>query len=45
MDVFLELAVILIVAKVFGYLATKIKMPGALGQLIGEYLLVPPFST
>ncbi|NJE25332.1 cation:proton antiporter [Thermococcus sp. MV5] len=41
MDVFLELAVILIVAKLFGYIATKVKMPGALGQLIGGMLIGP----
>ena len=41
MDVFLELAVILIVAKLFGYIATKAKMPGALGQLIGGMLIGP----
>lgn len=41
MDVFLELAVILIVAKLFGYIATKVKMPGVLGQLIGGMLIGP----
>jgi len=41
MDVFLELALILIIAKVCGYLATKIRMPAALGQLVGGIIIGP----
>ncbi|ALM76169.1 cation:proton antiporter [Thermococcus barophilus] len=41
MDVFLELATILIAAKIFGYLATRIKMPAALGQLVGGIIIGP----
>ncbi|MBO8175176.1 MAG: cation:proton antiporter [Thermococcus sp.] len=41
MDVFLELAVILISAKIFGYLATRIRMPAALGQLVGGIIIGP----
>jgi len=39
--VFLELAVILITAKLFGYLATRIRMPAALGQLVGGIIIGP----
>ncbi|HIP74786.1 MAG TPA: cation:proton antiporter [Thermococcus paralvinellae] len=41
MEVFLELAVILITAKLFGYLATRIRMPAALGQLVGGIIIGP----
>ncbi|MCD6525078.1 MAG: cation:proton antiporter [Thermococcus sp.] len=41
MDVFLELALILIVAKLFGYLAVRLGFPAALGQLIGGILIGP----
>ena len=41
MEVFLELAVILITAKLFGYLATRIGMPAALGQLVGGIIIGP----
>ncbi|NJE08463.1 cation:proton antiporter [Thermococcus sp. M39] len=41
MDVFLELATILIAAKIFGYLATRIRMPAALGQLVGGIIIGP----
>lgn len=41
MDVFLELALILIVAKLFGYLTVRLGFPAALGQLIGGILIGP----
>ncbi|NJD98766.1 cation:proton antiporter [Thermococcus sp. LS1] len=41
MDVFLELALILIVAKLFGYLTVRIGFPAALGQLLGGILIGP----
>jgi len=41
LEVFLELAVILITAKLFGYLATRIRMPAALGQLVGGIIIGP----
>ncbi len=43
MDVFLELALILIVAKLFGYLSVRLGFPGgALGQLFGGIIIGPP---
>ncbi len=41
MDVFLELALILIVAKIFGYLSVRLGFPAALGQLIGGIIIGP----
>ena len=41
MDVFLELALILIVAKLFGYLTLRLGFPAALGQLIGGIIIGP----
>ncbi|ASI99319.1 cation:proton antiporter [Thermococcus celer] len=41
MDVFLELALILIVAKLFGYLSVRLGFPGALGQLFGGIIIGP----
>ena len=41
MDVFLELALILIVAKLFGYLTVRLGFPAALGQLIGGIIIGP----
>jgi Kef-type K+ transport system membrane component KefB len=41
MDVFLELALILIVAKLFGYLTVRLGFPAALGQLIGGIMIGP----
>ncbi|AIU69372.1 sodium:proton antiporter [Thermococcus eurythermalis] len=41
MDVFLELALILVVAKLFGYLTVRFGFPAALGQLIGGILIGP----
>ncbi|ASJ09844.1 sodium:proton antiporter [Thermococcus sp. P6] len=41
MDVFLELALILIVAKLFGYLTLRFGFPAALGQLLGGILIGP----
>ncbi len=41
MDVFLELALILITAKLFGYLTVKLGFPAALGQLIGGIVIGP----
>ncbi|WP_394325341.1 hypothetical protein [Thermococcus sp. JCM 11816] len=41
MDVFLELALILVVAKLFGYLTVRLGFPAALGQLIGGILIGP----
>ena len=41
MDVFLELALILIVAKLFGYLSVRLGFPAALGQLIGGIIIGP----
>lgn len=41
MDVFLELALILIVAELFGYLSIRLGFPAALGQIIGGILIGP----
>ena len=41
MDVFLELALILVVAKLFGYLTVRLGFPAALGQLIGGIIIGP----
>ncbi len=41
MDVFLELALILIVAKLFGYITVRLGFPAALGQLIGGIIIGP----
>jgi Kef-type K+ transport system membrane component KefB len=41
MDVFLELALILVVAKLFGYLTLRLGFPAALGQLIGGIIIGP----
>jgi len=41
MDVFLELALILVVAKLFGYLTLRLGFPAALGQLLGGILIGP----
>ncbi|QDA30495.1 cation:proton antiporter [Thermococcus indicus] len=41
MDVFLELALILVVAKLFGYLTLRLDFPAALGQLLGGILIGP----
>ncbi|AEH24505.1 cation:proton antiporter [Pyrococcus yayanosii] len=41
MDVFLELALILIVAKVFGYISVRFGFPAALGQLMGGIVIGP----
>jgi len=41
MDVFLELALILVVAKLFGYLSVRLGFPAALGQLIGGIMIGP----
>ena len=41
MDVFLELALILIVAKLFGYISVRLGFPAALGQLIGGIIIGP----
>lgn len=41
MDVFLELALILVVAKLFGHLTVRFGFPAALGQLIGGILIGP----
>ncbi|AEC51836.1 Na+/H+ antiporter [Pyrococcus sp. NA2] len=41
MDIFLELAVILMVAKIFGYLSVRLGFPAALGQLFGGILIGP----
>jgi len=41
MDVFLELALILIVAKLFGYLTVRFGFPAALGQLLGGIIIGP----
>ena len=41
MDVFLELAVILVTAKLMGYVSSKLGFPAALGQIIGGIILGP----
>ncbi len=41
MDVFLELALILVVAKLFGYLTVRLGFPAALGQLVGGMVIGP----
>ncbi|AFL95168.1 putative Na+/H+ antiporter 1 [Thermococcus cleftensis] len=41
MDVFLELAVILVTAKLMGYLSSRLGFPAALGQIIGGIILGP----
>ncbi|AAL80399.1 cation:proton antiporter [Pyrococcus furiosus DSM 3638] len=41
MDVFLELALILIMAKIFGYISVRFGFPAALGQLIGGIIIGP----
>ncbi|NJE46057.1 cation:proton antiporter [Thermococcus sp. GR7] len=41
MDVFLELAVILITAKLAGYISSRLGLPAALGQIVGGILLGP----
>ncbi|MFA4803905.1 cation:proton antiporter [Pyrococcus kukulkanii] len=41
MDVFLELALVLIIAKVFGYISLRLGFPAALGQLIGGIIIGP----
>jgi len=41
MDVFLELALMLIVAKLFGYLTLRLGFPAALGQLLGGIIVGP----
>ncbi|NJE85517.1 cation:proton antiporter [Thermococcus sp. CX2] len=41
MDVFLEIAVILITAKLSGYLSSRLGLPAALGQIIGGIILGP----
>ena len=41
MDVFLELAIVLVVAKLFGYLTLRLGFPAALGQLIGGIIIGP----
>jgi len=41
LDVFLELAVILITAKLFGYLSSRFGLPAALGQIIGGIIFGP----
>lgn len=43
MDPFLELALILLVAKSFGYLTVRLGFPAALGQLIGGIIIGPSF--
>ncbi|WP_457753386.1 cation:proton antiporter [Thermococcus sp.] len=43
MDVFLELALILIAAKVFGYVSSRFGLPAALGQIVGGIILGPSF--
>ncbi len=41
MDVFLELAVILVTAKLMGYLSSRLGFPAALGQIVGGIILGP----
>ncbi|WP_258083413.1 cation:proton antiporter [Thermococcus thermotolerans] len=41
MDVFLELAVILVTAKLGGYISSRLGFPAALGQIVGGILLGP----
>jgi len=41
MDAFLELAVILVTAKLSGYVSSRLGFPAALGQIIGGILLGP----
>ena len=41
MDVFLELALILVIAKLFGYLTVRLGFPAALGQLVGGIIVGP----
>ncbi len=40
-DVFLELALILVIAKLFGYLTVRLGFPAALGQLVGGIIVGP----
>lgn len=41
MDIFLEIALILLIARIGGYLAAKFKLPEAFGALIGGILIGP----
>lgn len=41
MDIFLELALILVIAKLFGYSTVRLGFPAALGQLVGGILIGP----
>ncbi len=41
MDVFLELAMILVTAKLMGYLSSRLGFPAALGQIVGGIILGP----
>ncbi|CAB50569.1 cation:proton antiporter [Pyrococcus abyssi] len=41
MEVFLELAIILVIAKIFGYLSVRLGFPAALGQLLGGVIIGP----
>lgn len=44
MDILLKIAIVLLTAKLCGYLATKVKLPEAFGALLGGILIGPIFG-